>query len=162
MSPSAKTVGISVTSALIVAVITWAAREFAGQSAVVHLRSFAVAFIPVWVGVAVYLFIWSLLSIRRVTRGRDDEYTKWLQARERDFSAWAERLRQDTQAAYEIKFVRMADHVQLLLRSNTEAIDGFNVGLQSKWVEVQKAIQVMDQRLTKVANLTPGYRDDRD
>lgn len=162
MSPSAKTIGISVTSALIVAVITWTSREFAGQSAVEHLTNFAVAFIPVWVGVSAYLVVWSLLSIRRVTKGRDDDYTKWRKDRERDFAAWADRLRRDTEVEYETKFAQMAAKVQMLLGSNTEAIDGFNRELQRKWSEVYEVIRVMDQRLTKVANLTPGYRDDRD
>jgi MFS superfamily sulfate permease-like transporter len=84
-----------VVSGLIVSVAQWAGRTFLEPHMTEILKSFVVTFAPLWTGVGVGIIVWIVLSIWRITRGRDDEFKRWLQGREARYEEWLKVKRQE-------------------------------------------------------------------
>ena len=137
MSSETKSVAVAVTSGVIVALASWAGRRFLEQPAVDHLKDFTVTFIPVWVGLAVYLVVWAFLSIRRVTRGRDDEFKKWLARRERDISD-----------ALEAKAERFENYHKAGLEQNKAVAEDFASRYARRLRTLEETWNALDGRLS--------------
>ena len=125
MSQASKNLAISIASTFITALVIWFVSQSVGQRGMELLKSFAVTFIPFWVGLGVGLIVWASLSIWRVTHGRDDEFTKWLQKRKEEIRTTTDDQLKRARDNFLADFVTMADAARAVGERNAEAMKGF-------------------------------------
>ena len=126
MPRASKDIVVGIVSGLITVAIIRAAGEFAVQVAMGNLERFVIAFLPIWVGAAVGLIVWMVLSVYRVTHGRDDEFKAWLRDQERNISE-----------NFTNQFRKMAAETETIRSANTAAMEGFHEAFEPRLSAVE-------------------------
>ncbi|SRR6266446_66556 len=146
--------GSAAVSGVVGALVTYAL-ERSPEHIVDYVKDFLFTFSPVWVGLLIALLVWAFLSVRRVTHGRDDEFTKWFGQRKDEYAFWLDARQREINQFFELKFAALADGVRHRGRELEDRLEEGISGVRGQVAEHQERLRVLEHRFPGSTGLKP-------